>query len=586
MTVETATYISQLDATYPAAGDQKNEGDNHIRLLKSTIKATFPNVAGAVTPTHTEINYVDGVTSAIQTQFDAITTKSTDEAVSVFDYLSTAQKADVRTGALTLDTAAAFASAIATGKPVLVPGGPTWAYLIGSTLSVPSNTQIYSNRAKLKLAASVNNHVIRIADGADNVEIRGLEIDGNKTNNTGGIGIAMGGTGGSNVRVKDCYVHDCSSHGIYFAGSSSCTGILAADNYCYNNYSAGVTCNDTVIKFAFERNLCWNNGTHGVGIIGIAKHGAIVGNVCWGNGIGTPNADDITGYNASNENITVTGNTCYDSSNNGIHMGGTLITVSGNVVHNALYYGIVVSPSTGTGDDCVITGNTIYSSGLAGIWLKDCNSGVISSNVVRSSAGSGMLIDNCQNIAINANNIRASASHGITAPTASLYLSITGNTIHANGADGIDLDSITRSTITGNLIQGNTGYGIGTGGTEANNLINGNIVRGNTAGQIQQPATTTKVTDNDTNTSRTVASAATVTLPPGGEYFYITGTTGITSITASFAERRVTLKFDDVLTITEGSNLIMAGNFTTSFTDTITFMCDGTNWNETCRSNN
>ena len=71
MTIETATYISQLDATYPASGDQKMEGDNHIRLLKSTIKATFPNVSGSVTSTHTELNYVAGVTSAIQTQIDA-----------------------------------------------------------------------------------------------------------------------------------------------------------------------------------------------------------------------------------------------------------------------------------------------------------------------------------------------------------------------------------------------------------------------------------------------------------------------------------------------------------------------------------
>ena len=44
MTIETATYLSQLDATYPASGDAKSEGDNHIRLLKSTIKATWPNL--------------------------------------------------------------------------------------------------------------------------------------------------------------------------------------------------------------------------------------------------------------------------------------------------------------------------------------------------------------------------------------------------------------------------------------------------------------------------------------------------------------------------------------------------------------
>ena len=71
MTIESVTYISDLNATYPAGGDAKSEGDDHIRNIKSAVKATFPNVSGAVLPTHTELNYVDGVTSAIQTQLDA-----------------------------------------------------------------------------------------------------------------------------------------------------------------------------------------------------------------------------------------------------------------------------------------------------------------------------------------------------------------------------------------------------------------------------------------------------------------------------------------------------------------------------------
>ena len=71
MSVETATYISDLNATLPAASDPKAEGDDHIRLLKSTVKTTFPNVTGAVTTTHTQLNYVSGVTSAIQTQINA-----------------------------------------------------------------------------------------------------------------------------------------------------------------------------------------------------------------------------------------------------------------------------------------------------------------------------------------------------------------------------------------------------------------------------------------------------------------------------------------------------------------------------------
>jgi hypothetical protein len=56
MALETGTYIDSLVVTNPAATDALSQADEHLRLLKSTIKATFPNVAGAVTGTHTAIN--------------------------------------------------------------------------------------------------------------------------------------------------------------------------------------------------------------------------------------------------------------------------------------------------------------------------------------------------------------------------------------------------------------------------------------------------------------------------------------------------------------------------------------------------
>jgi hypothetical protein len=71
MALETGTYISDLVSTNPTGTDTLDKADDHLRLIKSTVKATFPNITGAVTPTHTELNFVDGVTSAIQTQLDA-----------------------------------------------------------------------------------------------------------------------------------------------------------------------------------------------------------------------------------------------------------------------------------------------------------------------------------------------------------------------------------------------------------------------------------------------------------------------------------------------------------------------------------
>lgn len=74
MTVETASYISQLDPTYPAAGDPKSEGDNHLRLVKTVLKTQFPNFGtNAITATAAEVNYLVGVTSGVQAQLNTLT---------------------------------------------------------------------------------------------------------------------------------------------------------------------------------------------------------------------------------------------------------------------------------------------------------------------------------------------------------------------------------------------------------------------------------------------------------------------------------------------------------------------------------
>ena len=70
MTIETSTYISELNTAYPEAGSAFSDGDDHLRKIKANIKATFPNfTAIACTPSSVEFNYLTGVTSAIQTQF-------------------------------------------------------------------------------------------------------------------------------------------------------------------------------------------------------------------------------------------------------------------------------------------------------------------------------------------------------------------------------------------------------------------------------------------------------------------------------------------------------------------------------------
>jgi microcystin-dependent protein len=66
MPLESGTVISDLVVTNPAHTDGLNQADAHMRLLKNTIKTTFPNITGAVTATQAQLNglagwYDDGV---------------------------------------------------------------------------------------------------------------------------------------------------------------------------------------------------------------------------------------------------------------------------------------------------------------------------------------------------------------------------------------------------------------------------------------------------------------------------------------------------------------------------------------------
>ena len=58
MTVESVTYINDLDVNNPSGGDSISEGDDHIRNIKKSIKNTFPNVSEPVTATAAEINRI------------------------------------------------------------------------------------------------------------------------------------------------------------------------------------------------------------------------------------------------------------------------------------------------------------------------------------------------------------------------------------------------------------------------------------------------------------------------------------------------------------------------------------------------
>lgn len=71
MAVDTATYPAGLNTAIPTTSDLESEGPANFQQIKVVLKNGFPNVSGPVTPTHTVLNYMLGVTSSVQTQLDA-----------------------------------------------------------------------------------------------------------------------------------------------------------------------------------------------------------------------------------------------------------------------------------------------------------------------------------------------------------------------------------------------------------------------------------------------------------------------------------------------------------------------------------
>lgn len=75
MPLETGVYINSLNSSNPVATDGLAFADEHFRLIKATILATFPNITGEMNVTHTVLNGLDARVTAIESGVHASGTK-------------------------------------------------------------------------------------------------------------------------------------------------------------------------------------------------------------------------------------------------------------------------------------------------------------------------------------------------------------------------------------------------------------------------------------------------------------------------------------------------------------------------------
>lgn len=170
----------------------------------------------------------------------------------------------------------------------------------------------------------------------------------------------------------------------------------------------------------------------------------------------------------------------------------------------------------------------------------------------------------------------------------------TGYGLHTTYNFYIDNSSGNVNTVTANRAMNTLGTsGAYTGffvtcGATSEVLFNNNVADGH--GSDYSYTGSTKLirgAENFNDLVPVVASAGALVIPGTMDIVVVTGTTNITSIDGSGQRgRKVTLIFTGALTVTDGSNLKLNGNFVTTADDTLTLVYDGANWFEVARSAN
>jgi hypothetical protein len=289
----------------------------------------------------------------------------------------------------------------------------------------------------------------------------------------------------------------------------------------------------------------------------VTVSGHVIDGVTAGNGIRVENSDYVA-IGAGSVRDTVNAGIRINSANS---VSCRYISVTGQVISDCLVYGIDVQYESGTQDVQKVTlaGNTIVNCGNTG-------TGTGGGIAFRGTSGDHVA---------EGNNVSSCGNSGAGDRGGVLFWK--SNNILYSGGSITDCTNMAVNAWNGDALT-----------TITSVVVQGVKLRNNTAdfGGGGQNQTGFKVRNITTDASSSVASAATITLPTAHDFVTVTGTTTITSVTASYAGRQVTLAFSGALTFTDGSNLKLAGNFVTTADDTISLVSDGTNWLELARSVN
>jgi hypothetical protein len=537
------------------------------------------NVAGITTDQASGVYWAQSGTGAITRTVDA----KLKDVVSVKDFGAVAD-GNFATGAGTNNTAA-FQAAINSltspgngGRSLYVPAG---VYKLSSQITVPSGVSIFgdgpwSSIVFCPLAFTNTGGLIRLnGTGGPPTSVTGLGILAQTGGATGyglvsvangvfldslwvngfGVGIQLSSTDNfltnfaSELNTTNVFITESDvnvSHGTVYGGTN---GVTVANSTAVSSGRVTLT--------GVRATSCAQNGFY----LGPAKHVSVIGCSAYHDNAGLFTSSGLT-VDTSNDVIIngfsgMLGSTSTTST-------GIKITASNRVtVNGSQLRGFIDGLLSNASSDVTFNGVQATANGRSGMYINAGTRIVISNNILRSNGTVGV-----SDYGIITVNSDANSTHTIVNNTCT---DVSGGVQDYGIAASIS-QATSYTIIDGNICQNNNTADIYLEGANSGNIKLG---ASNVTGSIVEV------------TAPSVASAASVTLPRGADLISVSGTTGITSIVATGnARRTVTLNFAGALTVTDGSNLKLAGNFTTTTDDTLTLYCDGTNWIEIARSIN
>jgi hypothetical protein len=354
---------------------------------------------------------------------------------------------------------------------------------------------------------------------------------------------------------------------------------------CYANHFSGGY-DDAIHCHESTRGRIYNNHVQYAKADGITFYGGQFF-LCWGNvskgheksGFFAFGDDSLPSYggatdmefyfNEAADSVTEAG---FDLNSSGADI-YTRTKIIGNNIHDNQGEGIF---SVGSGQ--IIAENYLRSNGANGIRCgydanvapqADTSKTQIKNNFLQnnntdghaaaSGLGMGILIDGGNNCQVTGNIVTQEAGTDDMADGLIRMAGGWGNIVTGNRVE--------------NGVVGGTGKLVVTNDSGDQSFINGNIVGSTVA----------------TSSPDAITAAATMTIPWGVEFVQVNGTTTVTNINVTFRGHMVVLQFGANTPLTDGGNIKLAGNFTASTAndwDTLTLVCDGTNWNEVSRSVN